>query len=41
MLFDFDGESGKTVYFCLCYENQKGGKKGQGPFGPRLHAVIP
>jgi hypothetical protein len=41
ILFDFDGESGKTVYFCLCYENQKGGKKGTGPFGPILHAVIP
>jgi hypothetical protein len=22
--FDFDGESGKTVYFCLRYENSKG-----------------
>ncbi|MDR1229857.1 MAG: hypothetical protein LBK61_00485 [Spirochaetaceae bacterium] len=41
ILFDFDGESGKTVYFCLRYENQKGGKKGWGPFGPVLHAVIP
>jgi hypothetical protein len=41
ILFDFDGESGKTVYFCLCYENQKGGKNGTGPFGPIMHAVIP
>jgi hypothetical protein len=41
MLFDFEGESGNTIYFCLRYENQKGGKKGWGPFGPVLHAVIP
>ncbi|MDR1144320.1 MAG: hypothetical protein LBK77_08935 [Spirochaetaceae bacterium] len=39
--FDFDGESGNTVYFCLRYENSKGGKEGQGPFGPILSAVIP
>jgi hypothetical protein len=38
MLFDLDGESGKTVYICLRYENQKGDA---GPFGPGLHAVIP
>jgi hypothetical protein len=36
--FDFDGESGNTVYFCLRYENSKGQA---GPFGPVLQAVIP
>jgi hypothetical protein len=40
-LFDFDGDSGKTVYFCLRYENEKGGKEGEGPFGPMLSAIIP
>jgi hypothetical protein len=39
--FDFDGESGNVVYFCLRYENGKGGKDGEGPFGPVFHAVIP
>jgi hypothetical protein len=39
--FDFDGDSGKTVYFCLKYENEKGGPKGEGPFGPILEAIIP
>jgi hypothetical protein len=39
--FSFDGDSGKTVYFCLRYENGKGGEKGEGPFGPVLSAVIP
>jgi hypothetical protein len=39
--FDFDGESGKTVYFCLRYENEKGGKEGEGPFGPIFSAIIP
>ena len=38
LLFDFDGESGNTVYFCLQYENKKGQA---GPFGPVLKAVIP
>jgi len=37
-LFDFDGESGNTVYFCLRYENEKGDA---GPFGPIAKAVIP
>ncbi|MDR2133805.1 MAG: hypothetical protein LBP27_01765 [Treponema sp.] len=37
-LFDFDGDSGKTVYFCLRYENAKGAS---GPFGPLFQAVIP
>jgi len=37
-LFDFDGESGNTVYFCLRYENAKGNA---GPFGTILKAVIP
>jgi hypothetical protein len=36
--FDFNGESGNTVYFCLRYENSKGEA---GPFGPVLSAVIP
>jgi hypothetical protein len=36
--FDFEGESGNTVYFCLRYENSKGDV---GPFGPMLQAVIP
>ncbi|MDR2194913.1 MAG: hypothetical protein LBP19_10725, partial [Treponema sp.] len=40
-LFDFDGDSGKTVYFCLRYENEKGGEEGEGPFGPIVSAVIP
>jgi hypothetical protein len=39
--FDFNGESGCTVYFCLRYENSKGGEEGEGPFGPILSAVIP
>jgi hypothetical protein len=36
--FDFEGESGNTVCFCLRYENSKGQA---GPFGPVLSAVIP
>jgi hypothetical protein len=36
--FDFEGESGSTVCFCLRYENGKGEA---GPFGPMLSAVIP
>jgi hypothetical protein len=40
-LFDFSGDSGNTVYFCLRYENGKGGKEGEGPFGPVFSAVIP
>ncbi|MDR1248188.1 MAG: hypothetical protein LBK63_02685 [Treponema sp.] len=39
--FDFEGDSGKTVYFCLRYENQKGGNEGEGPFGPIMSAIIP
>ncbi|MDR1248073.1 MAG: hypothetical protein LBK63_02110 [Treponema sp.] len=39
--FDFEGDSGKTVYFCLRYENEKGGKDGEGPFGPILSAIVP
>jgi hypothetical protein len=39
--FDFDGDSGKTVWFCLRYENEKGGKEGEGPFGPLFSAIIP
>jgi hypothetical protein len=39
--FDFEGDSGKTVYFCLRYENQKGGKAGEGSFGPIMSAIIP
>jgi hypothetical protein len=39
--FNFDGESGNRVYFCLQYENTKGREEGQGPFGPILPAIIP
>jgi hypothetical protein len=40
--FDFPEEDrGKTVYFCLRYENSKGGKKGEGPWGPIFSAIIP
>jgi hypothetical protein len=40
--FDFPEEDrGKTVYFCLRYENSKGGKEGEGPFGPIFSAIIP
>jgi hypothetical protein len=39
--FDFSGDSGNTVYFCLRYENEKGGKAGEGPFGPLFSAIIP
>jgi hypothetical protein len=39
--FDFDGDSGKTVYFSLKYENEKGGEEGEGPFGPIFSAIIP
>jgi hypothetical protein len=36
--FSFDGDSGKTVYFCIRYENGKGES---GEFGPIFSAVIP
>jgi hypothetical protein len=40
--FNFPEEDrGKTVYFCLRYENSKGGEKGEGPFGPIFSAIIP
>jgi hypothetical protein len=39
--FNFEGDSGKKVWFCLRYENSKGGKKGEGPFGPSFSAIIP
>jgi hypothetical protein len=39
--FDFEGDSGRTVWFCLRYENNKGGKDGEGPFGPLFNAIIP
>jgi hypothetical protein len=39
--FDFEGESGKTVWFAIRYENSKGGKTGEGPFGPLFSAIIP
>jgi hypothetical protein len=40
--FDFPEEDrGKTVYFCLRYENSKGGKDGEGPWGPIFSAIIP
>ena len=40
-LFDFEGDSGKIVWFCLRYENEKGGEGGEGPFGPLFSVVIP
>lgn len=39
--FDFDGDSGKKAWFSLRYENEKGGEKGEGPFGPLLSTIIP
>jgi hypothetical protein len=36
--FSFDGDSGKTVYFCIRYENSKGEA---GDFVPIFSAVIP
>lgn len=37
--FDFDQEdSGKTVYFCIQYENAKGE---EGPWGPLFSSIIP
>jgi hypothetical protein len=39
--FDFDGDSGKTVYFSIKYENEKGGETGEGPYGPIFSAIIP
>jgi hypothetical protein len=39
--FDFDGDSGKTVYFSLKYENEKGGEEGEGLYGPIFSAIIP
>jgi hypothetical protein len=36
--FDFGGESGNTVWFCLRYESSGGST---GPFGPIFSAVIP
>ena len=37
-IFDFSGDSGKTAWFCLRFENAKGAS---GPFGPLFSAVIP
>ena len=37
-LFDFSGDSGKTAWFCLRFENAKGAS---GPFGPLFSAIIP
>jgi hypothetical protein len=34
----FTGDSGKTVYFCIRYENSKGDA---GPWGPIFSAIIP
>ena len=36
--FYFTGDSGKTAWFCIRYENSKGDK---GPWGPLFSAVIP
>jgi hypothetical protein len=33
-----EADRGKTVYFCLMYENGKGNS---GPWGPILQAIIP
>jgi hypothetical protein len=41
-LFDFSEEDrGRTVCFCLRYENSKGGEHGKGPWGPIISAIIP
>jgi hypothetical protein len=37
-LFDFNGDSGCSVYFCMRYENSKGET---GPWGPILEAYVP
>jgi hypothetical protein len=38
-IFDFEADdSGKTVYFCACFENMKGDA---GPWGPVISAIIP
>jgi hypothetical protein len=37
-LFDFTGDSGCAVYFCMRYENSKGDV---GPWGPIIEAHIP
>ncbi|MDR2369937.1 MAG: hypothetical protein LBD71_00530 [Treponema sp.] len=40
--FDFPEEDrGRTVYFCLQYENAKGGEQGKGLWGPVFSAIIP
>jgi hypothetical protein len=38
--FDFEGENGNRVWFCLRCENEKARMEGQGPFGPFLSAII-
>jgi hypothetical protein len=38
MRFNFPGDSGKTAYFCIRYENAKGDT---GDWGPVFSAVIP
>ncbi|MDR1903924.1 MAG: hypothetical protein LBQ88_16775 [Treponema sp.] len=38
--FDFHGDAGKTVYFCIRYENSKGGEEGEGPWGPMFSAIV-
>jgi hypothetical protein len=40
-VFNFEGDSGKTVWFGLRYENPSGGKANEGPFAPLFSVVIP
>jgi hypothetical protein len=40
--FDFaEVDRCQSVYFCLRYENSKGGDEGEGPWGPIFSAIIP
>jgi hypothetical protein len=38
--FSFPGDAGKTVYFCIRYENSKGGEEGEGDWGPMFTATV-
>jgi hypothetical protein len=38
--FSFPGDTGKTVYFCIRYENSKGGEEGEGDWGPMFTATV-
>jgi hypothetical protein len=37
-VFNFEGDTGKTIWFSLCYENEKGDP---GPYVPLFQAIIP